>query len=94
MSDPHVASKVVGLAYKPGGELPRVVVKGCADAAEAILRERDWVRGPRVVRDPQLTEQLYRLPLEAPIGPELFQLVAILLTHVFAIEEQLAGERR
>jgi flagellar biosynthesis protein len=94
MSGPRVASKVVGLAYQPGDELPRVVVKGCGEAAEAILRERDWLRGPQVVRDPKLVEQLYRLPLEGPIGPELFQLVAILLTHVFAIEEKLRGQMR
>jgi flagellar biosynthesis protein len=92
MSNRQVAGKVVGLAYQPGDELPRVVVKGCGEAAVAILRDRDWLRGPQVVRDPQLAEQLFRLPLEGPIGPELFQLVAILLTHVFAIEEKLRGE--
>jgi flagellar biosynthesis protein len=92
--NPRSSSKVVGLAYQHGEGLPKVVVKGCGDAAEAILRERDWLRGPAVVRDPKLAEQLFRLPLEGPIGPELFQLVAILLTHVFAIEEKLRGEVR
>jgi len=84
--------KVVGLAYDAPEELPKVVVKGCGEAAERILRERDWLRGPEVVKDPQLLEQLYRLPVDGAIGPELFQLVAILLTHVFAIEERLRGE--
>lgn len=85
--------KIVGLAYDASREeLPKVVVKGCGEAAERILRERDWLRGPEVVKDPQLLEQLYRLPVDGTIGPELFQLVAILLTHVFAIEERLKGE--
>ena len=94
MSNRTAPQKVVGLAYEGGDELPKVVVKGCGEAAERILRERDWLHGPEVVKDPQLLEQLYRLPMDGTIGPELFQLVAILLTHVFAIEERLRGENQ
>ncbi len=87
--------KVVGLAYEPiEGELPKVVVKGSGEMAERILRERPWLHGPPVIQDAKLAEQLYRLPMDGPIGPELFQLVAILLTHVFAIEEKVRGESR
>jgi flagellar biosynthesis protein len=89
MKHQSVPNKVVGLAYEPGGELPKVVVKGCGELAEQIVRERDWINGQQVIKDPQLAEQLYRLPVGGPIGAELFQLVAILLTHVFAIEEGL-----
>jgi len=92
MNNRSAPQKVVGLAFEARDELPRVVVKGCGEAAERILRERDWLHGPGVVKDPQLLEQLYRLPMDGTIGPELFQLVAILLTHVFAIEERLRGE--
>lgn len=94
MSNRTAPQKVVGLAYEARDELPKVVVKGCGEAAERILRERDWLHGPEVVKDPQLLEQLYRLPMDGTIGPELFQLVAILLTHVFAIEERLRGENQ
>jgi flagellar biosynthesis protein len=87
-------NKVIGLAYPHREELPKVVVKGCAEMADRLLRERDWLNGPPVVKDSQLAEQLWRLPVDGQIGPELFQLVAILLTHVFAIEEQLRGEGR
>ena len=87
-------NKVIGLAYPSREELPKVVVKGCGEMADRLLRERDWLNGPPVVKDSQLAEQLWQLPVDGQIGPELFQLVAILLTHVFAIEEQLRGEGR
>lgn len=84
-------SKVVGLRYEQGTGLPQVIVKGSGKMAEEILRRRDPVDGPVVVKDKQLLEQLYRLPMDAQIGPELFQLVAALLAHVFAVEQKLKG---
>jgi flagellar biosynthesis protein len=92
MTQNYPSTKVVGLSYQPEAGLPKVIVKGCGELAQRILAERDWLIGPRVVHDPHLTEQLYRLPVDGQIGPELFQLVAILLTHVFAIDEALREE--
>jgi type III secretion system FlhB-like substrate exporter len=43
------------------------------------------------VHDGTLAEQLYRLPMEAPIGPELYELVAALLAHVFSLEHAAQG---
>jgi flagellar biosynthesis protein len=85
--------RVVGLRYEPGQGLPRVIVKGSGKAAEEILQRRSTQDGPLVVKDKQLLEQLYRLPMDAEIGPELFQLVAALLAHVFAVEQRLKEER-
>jgi flagellar biosynthesis protein len=82
-------ARVVGLRYEPEEGLPQVVLKGSGQMAEEILRRRDWLREQPVVKDPQLVEQLYKLPIDARIGPELFQLVAALLVHVFAIEEKM-----
>jgi flagellar biosynthesis protein len=82
------AKKVVGLKYEAGEGLPQVVVKGSGPAAEEILRRRDASGGPPVVQDSALAAQLYRLPMDAPIGPELFELVAALLAHVFSLEQQ------
>jgi len=81
--------QVVGLKYEIGRGLPQVILKGSGDAADAILRGRDLVNGPRVVQDAALVQQLYRLPIDSEIGPELFHLVATVLTHVFAVEASL-----
>lgn len=84
--------KVVGLQYEPGEGLPQVILKGTGKLAEAML-ERRRVGGGQIVRDEQLVSQLYRLPMDAEIGPELFHLVARLLVHVFSVEEKLREER-
>jgi flagellar biosynthesis protein len=84
--------KVVGLKYETGQGLPQVVVKGSGEAAEEILRRGEALGGLTVVRDAALADQLYRLPMDAPIGPELFDLVATLLAHVFMLEQQALQE--
>jgi flagellar biosynthesis protein len=82
--------RVVGLHYEPGEGLPQVIVKGSgAQAREIIDRAKKLRGGPQVVKDEALLGKLYRLPIDAEIGPELFQLVAILLAHVFSIEKNL-----
>ena len=83
--------KVVGLKYDPGEGVPQVIVKGSGAAAEALLRQRELSGGPPVVHDGALADQLYRLPMDAPIGPELYELVAALLAHVFSLEQQATG---
>jgi type III secretion system FlhB-like substrate exporter len=44
-----------------------------------------------VVKNPALLEQLYRLPVDGRIGPELYRAVAVLLAHVLAVESVLKG---
>lgn len=78
-------SKVVGLKYEPGGRVPEVILKGCGPLADEILRQRNWDGGPPVIKNPELLNKLYRLPVDSAIGPELFNVVAIVLTHIFAI---------
>lgn len=85
--------KVVGLSYVPGSGLPKVVVKGHGELAERILDYRQSISGPPVIKDEKLCRQLYRLPVDAEITPDMFHLVAMLLVHVFAIENKLAGEK-
>jgi type III secretion system FlhB-like substrate exporter len=84
--------KVVGLQYEPGKGLPRVIVKGSGCIAEELLKKRSVGSGPKVFKNKELVDKLYRLPMEAEITKDTFQLVAILLTHVFSIEEKLKND--
>lgn len=88
----RVPKKLVGLRYDMGEGLPHVVVKASGQTVDDVLRKRSLISGPPVVKDAALAEQLYRLPIDGQIGPDLFQLVAALLAHVFAIEESLKGK--
>lgn len=85
--------RVVGLQYEPEQGLPRVVVKGSGLLADEILRRQKELDGPPVVKDEKLAQALFQLPVDAEIGPELFELVAILLVHIYAIEEQAKREK-
>jgi flagellar biosynthesis protein len=86
--------RVVGLKYDPdAGGLPQVILKGAGPLAEQILARRRARVGAHVVRNEALLQSLYRLPLDAQIGPELFHVVAVILAHVLALEAQLKTER-
>ncbi len=85
--------RVVGLKYEPAEGLPQVILKASGDAAEEVLRRRRYASyAPPVVRNEALLGQLYRLPVEGRIGPELFRVVAILIAHVLAVEAKTRGE--
>lgn len=79
--------KVVGLRYRREEGLPRVILKGSGRLAEEILARGARSDGPPVVQKPEVLADLYRLPVDAEIGPELFELVALLLVHVYAVDE-------
>ena len=79
--------RVVGVKYEPGKGLPRVILKGSGEQAREIIDHGQRIQGPPLVEDEKLLEQLYRLPMDAEIGPELYELVAALLVHVYAIED-------
>ena len=82
--------RVVGLSYDESAQqLPTVVLKAAGPATDALLSATLRASGPRLVRDATLLEQLYRLPVDAAIDPALFQLVAVLLSHVLAVNESI-----
>ncbi len=86
----------MGLKYEPEQGLPQVILKGSGPLAEELLQRRIGLgtRSPPVVKDEALLEALYRLPVDGAIGPELFEAVATLLVHVFAVEARMRGENR
>ena len=85
--------KVVGLKYEIGEGLPQVILKGSGKLADEIIERRGLIAGPQVIKDKNLVNELFKLPVDAEIGPELFELVAILLVHVYAIEEKMKQEQ-
>lgn len=87
MMDSKELKRVVGLRYEPTEGLPRVIVKGMGQSAEAIL-ESAIKEQKSIVKDRKLVDQLYRLPIDGEIGRELFQLVAIVLAHVFSVDRK------
>lgn len=78
--------RVVGLKYDRGMGLPEVILKAAGPLAEEVLRQRRPRTGPQVVKNEALLRALYRLPVDAAIGPELFRAVAAILAHVLALE--------
>ena len=83
----HLLTKVVGLAYEPGEGLPQVMLKGTGPVADELL-QRARSAGTAIVHNPTLVDQLFRLPMDSEIGPELFRIVAIVLAHVFALNRE------
>lgn len=82
----QLIKRVIGLKYEEGLGLPKVILKGCGRMADEIINERNKKSRVPIVRDEKLLNDLYRLPVDAEIGSELFELVAVLLVHVYAID--------
>lgn len=86
-----ITKKAVALKYTPGeSDAPVVVAKGQGKLAESIL-EKAKEHGVPVQEDAALVEILSKLDLDQQIPPELYQLVAEVLTYVYRADRQ-AGE--
>jgi type III secretion system FlhB-like substrate exporter len=79
--------KVIGIGYDPESDTaPTVVLKGSGSDAEVALEQARRRLNVLIVRDPQLVEQLYRLPVDASVGRDLFTVMAALLAHVMRLD--------
>jgi flagellar biosynthesis protein len=77
------ARKAVALKYEPGtGSAPVVVAKGQGHIAEVIL-EKAAEHGVPVQEDSSLVEVLSKLDIDQEIPPELYALVAEVLSFVY-----------
>lgn len=93
--DGAMPRRVVGLAYEPGQRLPQVVLKGVGPTAEFI--EREFLRqrpAHRLIENEELANSLFRLPMDSEISPDLYELVALILVHIFAVEAKLKEDMR
>ena len=81
--------KVVGIKYKHGDALPKLILKGCGSIAEDILKNRNSHYSQKVYQNKELVKTLYRLPIDAEITKDTYEIVAILLAHVFAVNQKL-----
>lgn len=85
--------KAVALKYIPGeSEAPVVVAKGQGAVADMILQKAKE-NGVAVQEDAALVEVLSKLDLDQQIPPELYNLVAEILSFVYQ-SDRSAGERR
>lgn len=85
--------KAVALKYIPGqSEAPVVVAKGQGSVADIILQKAKD-NGVAVQEDAALVEVLSKLDLDQQIPPQLYQLVAEILSYVYQ-SDRTAGERR
>ena len=88
--DDEKIRRVVGVSYELGELAPTVVLKGAGAAAETVLEAaRRASEAPLVVRDAALVDQLYRIPIDSPIGRELFPVMATLLAHVVQLDQHM-----
>jgi len=82
--------RVIGLKYEPQQGPPKVVLKSVGATADKVVETaRALQGGPVLVRNEGLLERLYHLPVDAPIDAQLFQLVAILLVHVYSVDAEM-----
>lgn len=81
--------KVVGLQYTPGEGLPKIILKGSGKIADEILNKRNAINSHKVIEDSDLVKKLYRLPIDAEITNDLYDVVAVLLAHVFSVNQKL-----
>lgn len=86
--------KVVGLQYKQGEGLPKVIIKGQGYMADEIIKRRNISNPPPLVKDEKLVHQLYKLPIDGEITRDLYGLVALLLVHIYSIEEKMKEEKQ
>ncbi|MFC4103632.1 EscU/YscU/HrcU family type III secretion system export apparatus switch protein [Paenibacillus xanthanilyticus] len=89
---PTSAKKAVALKYEPGtGSAPVVVAKGSGRIADVIV-EKAAENGVPVQEDKSLVEVLAKLDIAQEIPPELYLLVAEILSFVYRSDKRAGGQ--
>ncbi|TXK77466.1 EscU/YscU/HrcU family type III secretion system export apparatus switch protein [Paenibacillus sp. N3.4] len=81
--NPTPIKKAVALRYSPGTQkAPTLIAKGKGHMAETILQKAKE-NGIPIQEDSSLVEVLSKLELDQEIPPELYQLVAEVLSFIY-----------
>ncbi|BBH20892.1 hypothetical protein Back11_22370 [Paenibacillus baekrokdamisoli] len=87
----QTTKKAVALKYEPGeSSAPVVVAKGRGKMAEAIL-DKAAENGVPIQQDSSLVEVLSKLDLDQEVPPELYALVAEILSFVYRSDKKAGG---
>jgi type III secretion system FlhB-like substrate exporter len=89
-----MTDRVVGVSCDLEDAAPTVILKGAGAEAQAILQRARQRETVAVIEDPQLVRELYRVPIDAPIGRELFPVMAAVLAHIIRIDAARAEGAR
>jgi flagellar biosynthesis protein len=88
-SQPQPLRKAVALKYNPGEHAaPVVAAKGQGHIAERIL-ELARENGVPIQEEPSLVEVLSKLDIDQEIPPELYALVAEVLSYIYRADRRL-----
>lgn len=83
-------NKNIGLSYKGDNKLPAIVFKGNGIYAEFYEAEFKKNKAHyKIIQDEELLDKLSKLPVESDISPDLYELVAILLVHIYSLETHI-----
>jgi flagellar biosynthesis protein FlhB len=80
-------NRVIGIRFNPDDPAPTIVLKAAGEQADPVLAAAHAAHDIPIVRDAALAEQLYRVPIDAPIGRELFPVMAVLLAQVLDLDQ-------
>ncbi len=83
--------KVVGIEYDADVGAPKVTVKAVGKAAESIIEERRATDDKRLVENKELLDALFSVPLDDIVDDSLFEVIAILLVHIYDLNSFLKG---
>jgi len=91
--EPTPIKKAVALRYSPEAQkAPTLIAKGKGHVAEAILQKAKD-NGIPVQEDSSLVEVLSKLDLDQEIPPELYQLVAEVLSFIYRSDNRMRSQR-
>ncbi|MFN3505468.1 MAG: EscU/YscU/HrcU family type III secretion system export apparatus switch protein [Caldimicrobium sp.] len=78
----------VALKYEPEKGAPEVIAKGKGSLAQLILQIAKEHNIP-IKEDSALVKELYKIEINKPIPPELYQAVAAVIAWAFKLNEAL-----